>query len=133
MMQRLNLTRCQCPEPGFCQRHKMSKSRFLWLACQRDDGLFHFWEQQALNHTSETTTGPPRPLPRCRHRGLDVVEMVRCESCGNRGVLVPVHACALHGRCTERRFGNSTDASRSTHACTACSEYVPVSVDGDSR
>ena len=123
-MQRLNLTPCQCPEPGFCHRHTMSKSRFLWLACQRNLALFQSWEENA--QSDPATPLPPQPLPRCQHRSLEVLEHVRCELCGNRSEMVPVHSCAVHGRCTERRFGNSTELSRSTAACTACPGYLPV-------
>jgi hypothetical protein len=36
--------------------------------------------------------------PACRHRG-EVIDLARCESCRGQ-VLIKVHACAVHGKCT---------------------------------
>ena len=119
-------TPCDCKEPGFCDRHKMHKGRLLWLVCQRDLALFNQWEQQANGVTTTSTTSYAATLPRCEHRGLEVLENVECELCGNRSVMVPVHPCAIHHRCTERRFGNSTELSRNTNACTSCADYTPI-------
>lgn len=116
-------TSCSCSEPGYCHRHKMAKGRQQWLACQRIQDLFDQWESQVNDPNFLAQPPPAAQLPRCIHRGLDELESVKCELCGNREILVPVYACSLHQRCTERRFGNSSDLSRNLAACTSCADY----------
>ena len=43
------------------------------------------------------------PVPDCIHRGAQVDER-KCKLCGERGVIRPVFACAVHGECTERAW-----------------------------
>ncbi len=118
------ITACECAVPGWCERHKMTKSRVTWLACQRDQALFDFLER---GPQSEIAIHPsPSPLPPCQHRGTDIVDQIPCELCGNRTVLVPIFACVLHERCAERRIGNRTEVARTMPACTSCSDYLPV-------
>lgn len=128
-------TPCECDAPGWCARHRIEKTRLLWLACQRDPGLFDYWDGQANEEGTTSASLPNAALPRCKHRGEEAVDSVRCELCGAREIFVEVYTCTLHDRCTERRFGNSTDLSRTIAACTTCSDYAPseeVSVVGTS-
>lgn len=117
-------TACQCPGAGYCDRHKTNKGRLQWLACQRNQDLFDRWEQRLKDPDFKPEAPQPPSLPRCIHRGLEELDSVKCELCGNREVLVPVYSCTLHERCTERRFGNSSVLSRTMAACTACLDYA---------
>jgi hypothetical protein len=125
------LTACTCTEPGWCQKHQFNKGRLLWLACQRDSQLFNLWEQLVVG--APATAAPPKGLPRCQYRGTEIVEHLPCEICGNRQVLIPIHACDIHGRCSERRFGNRTEIARTLAACTTCPDYVAAVEMGEFR
>lgn len=116
-------TPCDCPQAGYCARHKTEKSRLQWLMCQRSFELFHRWEQRAADPSAKAMS--PAPLPRCQHRGQEALEQADCELCGNLHVQVPIYTCEIHARCSERRFGNSTEQSRKTAACTTCDDYLP--------
>lgn len=61
---------------------------------------------------------PPRPLPVCQYRGPQV-RQVKCMVCGEqKGKMVPVFACDLHGECTERKTEVRRSAIQSCIACT---------------
>lgn len=128
-MSAMKITPCECPEPGYCNRHRFVKARLLWLACQRDLSVFERWEQGFNPGTLSRVIPASTGLIPCEHRGKEIQKTVKCETCGQREIDLPVYPCSLHGECTERRFGNSTALSRSMPACTTCSDYQPIVED----
>jgi hypothetical protein len=121
------VTPCECLAPGWCPRHRCHKLDFWFELCRRRQDYFNLWE---------TGSGPLQkiamqraPLPRCRFRGLDPVDTVLCEICGQRDVSVAVFACGIFGQCTERRYGNSTERARQMPACLSCDRYLTENPD----
>src|SRR5258708_1830868 len=100
------VTPCECPAPGWCNRHGCHKEPFWFELCRRRQAYFDLWETGAGPLQKMATRHVP--LARCLSRSLEAVDFVLCELCGQRDVPVAVFACAVFGRCTERRYGNST-------------------------
>lgn len=120
------LTACECPQPGWCERHQCQKTPEWHFLCRRISAEYDRWERgdgPCVNRPHPV--GNVTPLPPCRHRSLDPAGHVECELCGQRKVLVPVFVCAKYGQCTERRFGNRSSTARQMHSCLTCSEYQP--------
>jgi hypothetical protein len=67
-------------------------------------------------------------LRRCEHRGAQVdtrtqkVQKKDCGTCGQRGNVVPVFTCALHGLCTISPW----QIGQKENICVACSDYKVV-------
>ena len=62
------------------------------------------------------------PLP-CIHLGQPTGRTIRCELCGDRERLEPVHACPLHTECTVRATkGGTKDRPQ---VCLKCRDYEP--------
>ena len=63
------------------------------------------------------------PAKSCPHRG-EQIDTILCDQCGQgKGQLKPVHACAIHGRCThrlERRGQDKLDPP--TWVCIGCKD-----------
>lgn len=53
----------------------------------------------------------------CAHRG-DVLRVEKCELCGHKHESVEIHACALHGECSLRRY----KAGNGPRACLTCQD-----------
>jgi hypothetical protein len=126
------VTPCVCPQPGWCARHKCQKSRSWHLLCRTQMEYFNQWEAgtgPCLNRAPDGTLVSFAPLPRCRHRGEDVLEEVRCELCQQREVQVPVYGCALMGKCTESRFMVAQKRLAGIIPCPHCPSYCPADAE----
>lgn len=55
----------------------------------------------------------------CLHRG-EVLRQIECRTCGNRGKMVDVHYCAVHGECTLKR----AVYLEKPHVCLGCTSHV---------
>lgn len=55
----------------------------------------------------------------CQHRG-EVLRQIECRTCGNRGKMVDVHYCAVHGECTLKR----AVYLEKPHVCLGCDSHV---------
>lgn len=53
---------------------------------------------------------------KCPHRG-PAISSVECSLCGQRGKLIPIYSCAVHGSCTHNKHKSS---SQSEHTCIGC-------------
>lgn len=51
----MKTTQCECTEPGYCQRHDITKSKILFGLCQNKQKYFDAWEQGR---------GPGQSLPK---------------------------------------------------------------------
>lgn len=76
---------------------------------------------------------PPRPkrekpqratLPPCVHLG-DVVREEGCRLCGGRRAIAAVHACSLHGECTQSNYGLKVPG-RYMATCIRCIDYSEI-------
>ena len=67
---------------------------------------------------------PPQPVRLdpgpCIHRG-PIVREERCRLCGDRERIEPVHACALHGTCSLRRYA----VGQPEPVCLRCDDATP--------
>lgn len=118
----MRVTACECSGPGFCSRHNCEKDRFWFEMCRRRPDYFTLWES-GVNPAGRTRGAYAMPLPACRHRGIEPIGVVTCDLCGNRTAEVPLYACELFGKCTERRYGTRTKEARETAACMQCAKY----------
>lgn len=91
----MQITACECPASGWCERHHCLKSAWLWETCRRHPALFALWEQGA-GPGQRAARAVTRREP-CRQRGA-VLRLVECESCRGR-VQLKVFACAIQGEC----------------------------------
>jgi hypothetical protein len=104
-------TSCECPLPGYCQRHRCDKPDSLHRLCQTEPRFFDLWERGLGPNQSQSSRQSP-----CRHRG-DQVGEASCEGCNGR-VRIKVFSCNLHCRCT---LSNAVPAIAS---CLQCADYV---------
>jgi hypothetical protein len=109
----MQLTDCECTEPGWCERHQRFKSPMLFRACERLPALFALWEQGDTSEQKLLST--ERLKSPCRHRG-EQSRMIECPGC--RGaVRLKVFACAIHGECV---LAGNVDPYAT---CVTCLEY----------
>lgn len=45
---------CECSEPGFCPRHQLDKSEFLWNVCNNDEQQRLRWDRMAATGHAES-------------------------------------------------------------------------------
>lgn len=79
-----------------------------------------FTEARLTELSREPTTAPAAEMAGpCLHRG-DVVDLVRCPSCVGV-VMLKVHRCGIHGRCTL-----AAAALDGVKACATCGDRMPI-------
>ena len=125
------MTECECPQPGYCQRHKCHKSKLFWYVCRTVPSRFQAWEKG--RGPGQRTQLRPKSLPPCRHRGREPIDRIECETCQAGKVKAFVFACVLFGECTIRRVGNRTRRAREMAACRDCPEYVPLDLESEAE
>lgn len=113
------VTACDCPQPGWCERHRFAKTPHLWKLCRLRADYFAQWE---AGHGVGQPVPQPRPV--CRHRGAEALATVECDLCGMRGTQVAVYACAVLEKCTERRFTSYLHRSRGYAVCALCDSFA---------
>ena len=122
----MRLTTCECTQEGWCERHQCQKSRGEFLLCQRSQDAFQQWG---------TGTGIGQPNPKvpqlevlktpCLHRSSESTREIRCQLCGSRHKLVPVHGCKLFGECTQFPTGAKDAEGNDIPFCLRCQAYSP--------
>ena len=90
------VTACECEQPGWCPRHKCTKTRHWHQLCRSMPDYFRVWEE---GRGPGQTPGLSRPLSRsdCVNRGEEI-ELRRCTGCRGE-VLIRVFACTIHEAC----------------------------------
>lgn len=114
---------CQCNSPGFCERHKMTKTPHLHHLCRTSKEYWDLWES---GQGRAEAAGAAAFLPTsCQHRG-PISRQERCKSCGQRDVLANVYYCRALGECTEHahglRRGEGTDRQL-LPVCAFCQQF----------
>jgi len=110
----MHVTDCECTEPGWCERHKCHKSKFIFESCRRRRDFFRAWENGGLRHLCRSDRAHDRKKT-CVHRGQEL-RKVRCETCtGN--VQVKIFACSVYSECV---IGSVVENLTS---CVLCDSY----------
>ena len=113
-----NLTGCECPAYGWCERHACEKGYVMWQLCRRDRAYFQAWEQGQGFDRQGANSALAADEP-CQFRG-NAIRQERCRSC--RGdVRLHVFACEKHQECT---IGT---ALLDVTCCATCTDFVPRS------
>jgi hypothetical protein len=60
------VTDCTCPEPGWCERHKVNKTPHWHHLCQTRENYFQAWEQGRGPGQRKISDRPPRAKPEPR-------------------------------------------------------------------
>ena len=118
------VTPCECDKAGWCERHRCEKPELLFQLCRRRADFFERWERG-----EGPLQGPYQAFARrerCRSRGTEPIAEVECTLCGAQTVMLPVFACTLHGRCTERRYAMGTGDRERVSSCLTCDDYAAV-------
>jgi hypothetical protein len=115
----MQVTDCQCTEPGWCERHHCEKSRYLFELCRRRQDFFRRWEKNQGPGQRERRTRTLEPQDACRHLEQLIAEKL-CSGCRGQ-VRVKIFRCQIHGECS---LGRQLD---DTACCAVCQDYVAAS------
>lgn len=82
---------CAGPAPFWCARHSRHKGPQAHALCQRSAAYRALWDSR--------TPAWSNPMLRvaCQLRG-EKLHDIECETCSHSTVLMPVHACSIHGQ-----------------------------------
>jgi hypothetical protein len=79
---------------------------------------------ERMAEPADPTARDPYPaIDLCRHLGPSI-ERGTCNVCGLKGQPFDIHACAVHGRCTVRRYRTDRPDLK---VCVRCGDYTPPS------
>ena len=116
----MKITGCDCQSPGWCPRHRCSKTEFQWEMCRRRADWFALGEEGRLRSALETQ---PRSREACRYRGTELRREI-CPTCQGH-VELKVFGCEVHRECTPLR------AIESVACCQNCAEFVTDALRSD--
>lgn len=61
----------------------------------------------------------------CKYRGREPLNVLLCELCGQKDVLVNLFTCAVHGTCTLRKWTTNPRKRRLHKECLTCEDRKP--------
>lgn len=106
----MKITPCECTEPGWCVRHKLNKTPFLFRVCRMNASIFTLWENGSGPGQVTAANQPP-----CSRLG-EVVRLALCPACRGH-VQLKVFACSKHGECTPLL------SIQGVRACSSCEDF----------